>query len=186
MGSLLGARVRKVGSLHGVIIGGQRPKSGFPSWGHFGGPGSEKWGPFMGSLMGARVQKVGSLHRVIFRGQGPKTGVHSSFSCSVCGLINGDIIRCQWGQNEGPIHCTILDCQRSYVSLQMTLTADELIFHKICVTYDQICQVSAHAGRGIEPTVIKLHRFYGKSAHKLLRSFEMTHMVWSFHHHTIL
>ncbi len=50
------------------------------------------------------------------------------------------------------------------VSPQITLTADELIFHKICVTYD------------IETTVRILEecRFYGKSAHQLLRSFAAT------------
>ncbi len=66
------------------------------------------------------------------------------------------------------------------VSTQMTLTADELFVHKICVTYDiemilgrfgpwevphaaedQICQVSFQYH--------KLHRFYGKSAHQLLK-----------------
>ncbi len=41
-----------------------------------------------------------------------------------------------------------------YVSSQMTLTADELILHKISATYD-----------------IEKHRFYAKSAHQLLRSF---------------
>ncbi len=60
------------------------------------------------------------------------------------------------------------------VSSQMTLTADELFVHKICVTYDietildQICQVSFQYH--------KLHRFYGKSAHQLLRSSEMTQL----------
>ncbi len=29
-------------TLHGVIIGGQDPKSGVTSWGHFRGPESEK------------------------------------------------------------------------------------------------------------------------------------------------
>ncbi len=68
----------------------------------------------------------------------------------------------------------------------MTLTADELILHKICATYDtetilgrigplevlhaqnQICQVAFQYH--------KLHRFYAKSAHQLLRSFEMTQL----------
>ncbi len=68
------------------------------------------------------------------------------------------------------------------MSPQMTLTADELILHKIRATYDiemilgrfgplevpQICQVAFKYH--------KLHRCYAKSAHQLLRSFEMTHI----------
>ncbi len=37
MGTLLGARGRKVGSIHESIIGGQRPKSGVQSSGHYKG-----------------------------------------------------------------------------------------------------------------------------------------------------
>ncbi len=83
----------------------------------------------------------------------------------------------------------------SNVSSQITLTADELICHRICATYDiemilgrfgpwevphtflhaeppedQICQASFQYH--------KLHRFYWKSAHQLLRSFEMTQMTF--------
>ncbi len=45
----------------------------------------------------------------------------------------------------------------------MTLTADELICHNICANYD-IETIQYH----------KLHRFYGKSAPQLLRSFAAT------------
>ncbi len=56
----------------------------------------------------------------------------------------------------------------------MTLTADELILHKICATFD----IETILGRfGQVPFQChKLHRFYAKSAHQLLRSFEMTHI----------
>ncbi len=47
-----------MGSIHRGIMG------------HYWGPGSEKWGPFMESLLRARIQKVGSLHGVILGGQG--------------------------------------------------------------------------------------------------------------------
>ncbi len=62
MGSLLGARDREVGSIHGVIIGGQGPGSGVHSLGLYLGPVTGKWGPLMGSLLGARGRKVGSIH----------------------------------------------------------------------------------------------------------------------------
>ncbi len=73
----IGARSQKVGSIHGGIIGGQVPKNGFHSWGHYWGPVDKMWGPFVGALLGARDQKVGSIHRGIIRGQGPKCGIHS-------------------------------------------------------------------------------------------------------------
>ncbi len=75
------------------------------------------------------------------------------------------------------------------VSMQTTLTADELIFHKMMIlkryladvvdiTFqhaeppeDQICQVSF--------LYHKLHRVYAKSAHELSGSFAATQMISS-------
>ena len=55
---------------------------------------------------------------------------------------------------------------------QITLTADELTFHKICATDD------IETILGILEIVDPLGecRYYGKSAHQLLRSFEMAHL----------
>ncbi len=64
MGKLLGARGRKVGSIHGGIIRGQGPK-----WSR---PVGE-----MGTVLGARGWKVGSIHGGIVGGKGPKSGVPS-------------------------------------------------------------------------------------------------------------
>ena len=77
----------------------------------------------------------------------------------------------------------------------MTLTADEVIFHKICAT-DDIETILANLwnlGRHVadiqhaEPPeeqicqalfqYHQLHRFYGKLAHQLLRSFAMTQLM---------
>ena len=55
----------------------------------------------------------------------------------------------------------------------MTLTADELILHKICAIYG----IETILGRfGPLEVPHKLHRFYGESAIQLLRSFAATHI----------
>ncbi len=58
------------------ILGGRFQKSGVTLWGHYWGPGAEKWDHFMGSLLGARGRKVGSIHWCITGGQGPKSGIN--------------------------------------------------------------------------------------------------------------
>ncbi len=54
MGTILGVLAQNGGSFHGDIVGGQGPKCGVLSWGHYWGPWADMWGPYIGTLMDAR------------------------------------------------------------------------------------------------------------------------------------
>ena len=91
------------GCIHGGIIGGQGPKTGLHSLGHYWGPGTERWGPFIGALFVARGKKVGSIHRGIrdwsFNiGRGGGGSLHGV-------IIGGQGLKCgvpSWGHYWGP------------------------------------------------------------------------------------
>ena len=84
-----------MGFTHGGLIGGQGPKSGVYLWGHYWGPGAEKWGPLMGGLLGARGRKVKSIHRgIIELGARGRKRVTHGYYCGA-GSFHVDIIEDQ-------------------------------------------------------------------------------------------